>query len=168
MGRVAQPSAHPPPPLPLLITGVTSPPISRLYSPQSSCAHLICVMCLFLYLLQVLLSIALLRPSLVSLPLQGPLHGVSSAVLVVCCSVSSVCSCFISSVNGAKAIKKGAISLKQQACHVRPAAVMGAMAAANAVRGGGREGALKAPLLVFSPLAGASSWGVLCRSCYLL
>eukprot|EP00962_Isochrysis_galbana_P023454 scaffold7098_cov124-Isochrysis_galbana.AAC.2 len=27
----------------------------------------------------------------------------------------------------AKAIKKGAISLKQQACHVRPAAVMGAM-----------------------------------------
>eukprot|EP00962_Isochrysis_galbana_P038197 scaffold13528_cov126-Isochrysis_galbana.AAC.2 len=68
----------------------------------------------------------------------GPLHGVSSAVLVVCCSVSSVCSCFISSVNGAKAIKKWAISLKQQACHVRPAAVMGAMAAANAVRGGGR------------------------------
>eukprot|EP00962_Isochrysis_galbana_P050938 scaffold22290_cov101-Isochrysis_galbana.AAC.3 len=63
----------------------------------------------------------------------------------------------------AKAIKKGAISLKQQACHVRPSAVMGAMAAANAVRGGGREGALKAPLLVFSPLAGASSWGVLCR-----
>eukprot|EP00962_Isochrysis_galbana_P034361 scaffold11629_cov131-Isochrysis_galbana.AAC.8 len=37
-----------------------------------------------------------------------------------------------------RAIKKGAISLKQQACHVRPAAVMGAMAAANAVRGGGR------------------------------
>eukprot|EP00962_Isochrysis_galbana_P045258 scaffold17755_cov129-Isochrysis_galbana.AAC.3 len=29
----------------------------------------------------------------------GPLHGVSSAVLLVCCSVSSVCSCFISSVN---------------------------------------------------------------------
>ncbi|WP_289460306.1 hypothetical protein, partial [Klebsiella pneumoniae] len=38
----------------------------------------------------------------------------------------------------AKAIKKGAISLKQQACHIRPAAVMGAIAAANAVRGGGR------------------------------
>eukprot|EP00962_Isochrysis_galbana_P031885 scaffold10424_cov134-Isochrysis_galbana.AAC.1 len=38
------------------------------------------------------------RPSLLSLPLQGPLHGVSSAVLVVCCSVSSVCSCFFSSV----------------------------------------------------------------------
>eukprot|EP00962_Isochrysis_galbana_P024079 scaffold7364_cov130-Isochrysis_galbana.AAC.2 len=36
------------------------------------------------------------RPSLVSLPLQGPLHGVSSAVLVVCCSVSSVCSCVLS------------------------------------------------------------------------
>eukprot|EP00962_Isochrysis_galbana_P011175 scaffold3132_cov119-Isochrysis_galbana.AAC.5 len=33
---------------------------------------------------------------------------------------------------------QAAISLKQQACHVRPAAVMGAMAAANAVRGGGR------------------------------
>eukprot|EP00962_Isochrysis_galbana_P035114 scaffold11990_cov107-Isochrysis_galbana.AAC.3 len=30
------------------------------------------------------------------------------------------------------AIKNGAISLKQQACHVRPAAVMEAMAAANA------------------------------------
>eukprot|EP00962_Isochrysis_galbana_P025741 scaffold7963_cov116-Isochrysis_galbana.AAC.5 len=30
------------------------------------------------------------------------------------------------------------------------------------------EGALKAPFLGFSPLAGASSWGVLCRSCCLL
>eukprot|EP00962_Isochrysis_galbana_P034740 scaffold11814_cov172-Isochrysis_galbana.AAC.1 len=32
MGRVAQPSAHTPPPVPLLTTGVTSPPISRLYT----------------------------------------------------------------------------------------------------------------------------------------
>ena len=36
----------------------------------------------------------------------------------------------------AKAIKKGAISLKQQGCNVRPAAVTGEVAVAQAARGG--------------------------------
>eukprot|EP00962_Isochrysis_galbana_P024387 scaffold7474_cov113-Isochrysis_galbana.AAC.10 len=39
-------------------------------------------------------------------------HGVSSAVLVVGCSVSSVCSCFISSVN-AKKIATARISARR-------------------------------------------------------
>jgi len=68
-----------------------------------------------------------------------------------------------------KAIKKGAISLKQQACHVRPAAVIcdGGDGWLPRMRYAG-EGVLKAHLLDFSPLAGASSWGVPCRSCCLL
>eukprot|EP00962_Isochrysis_galbana_P041077 scaffold14997_cov167-Isochrysis_galbana.AAC.2 len=51
----------------------------------------------------------------------------------------------------AKAIKKGAISLKQQACHVRPAAVMGAMAAACGTRGRAR---LRRTSLISLPLQG--------------
>eukprot|EP00962_Isochrysis_galbana_P005064 scaffold1394_cov109-Isochrysis_galbana.AAC.7 len=71
----------------------------------------------------------------------------------------------------ANAITKGAISLKQQACHVRltsgqlPAAVMGAMG--TRVRARLRRPSLLSPPLQACRVAGASSWGVLCRSCCL-
>eukprot|EP00962_Isochrysis_galbana_P036465 scaffold12605_cov114-Isochrysis_galbana.AAC.6 len=60
----------------------------------------------------------------------------------------------------AKAIKKGAISLKQQACHVRPAAVMGAMAAANA---GPLHGVSSAVLVVCCSVSSVCSCFISCE-----